>query len=100
MLHLPPPQRRPGLLQGLGMLLSALVGAAVLIGMFTVGALLAAVLAGAVLLSAAGVALAMKLGWKPAVLRRAEAWRQAAERDQPLDGEYTVVRRGDDQSPR
>lgn len=91
MLSLPPPERSPSLLRGLGLLLSALIGLAVTIGMFTVGAVIVAVLGGLLLLAGAGVALALKLGWKPAVLRQAEAWQQAARREQPLDGEYKVV---------
>lgn len=96
---LPPPERRPSLLRGVGLLLSALVGLALTVGMFAVGAVLVAVLGGVLLLGGAGIALALKLGWKPALLRQAEAWQRTARRDQPLDGEYTVVGRSD-QEPR
>ena len=92
---LPPPEPRPSLLRGLGILASALVGAAVLVGIFTIGAMLAVVLGGVLLIGGAGLALALKLGWKPSLLRQAEQWQRAAQREQPLDGEYTVVGRGD-----
>lgn len=100
MQSLPPPERRPGLLQGVGLLLSALVGLAVTVGLFAVGAVVVAILGGLLLLVGGGIALALKLGWKPALLRQAEAMRQRSQREQPLDGEYTVVGRNDDESRR
>lgn len=93
MQSLPSPKRRPSLLQGLGMLLSALIGLALTVGMFAVGTVLVAIVGGLLLLAGGGIALALRLGWKPAILRQAAAWQQSARRDQPLDGEYTVVER-------
>jgi hypothetical protein len=98
MQSLPPPERRPSLLQGFGVLLSALLGLALTVGMFAVGAVLVAVVGGMLLLTGAGIALALRLGWNPAILRQATAWPQSRRRDQPLDGEYTVIGRDDRES--
>lgn len=100
MQSLPPPERRPSLLHGVGLMLSALIGLAVTVGLFAVGAVLLAVIGSALLLLGAGVALALKLGWRPALLRQAEALRRQAQSrsragQPPLDGEYTVMGRGE-----
>ncbi len=99
MQSLPPPERRPSLLQGIGLMLSAMLALAVTVGMFAVGAVLVAVIGSLLLLVGAGVAVALKLGWRPAILRQAEVWQRQARtqsrQGQPLDGEYKVVERGD-----
>jgi hypothetical protein len=86
-------------LQGLGLLLSALMGLAVTMGLFAVGAVLVAVIGGILLLAGAGLALALKLGWRPALLRQAETLRRQAQsrtgHQPPLDGEYTVMGRAE-----
>lgn len=96
---LPPPERRSGFLQRVGLWLSGLIGLGLLAATFALGTMLLIALLAAGLLVGLGLALALKLGWKPAVLRQAEAWRRAEARERPLEGDYTVIPRGEE-SPR
>lgn len=97
---LPPPARRSRWFHRIGLWLSGLVGAGLLVALAALGAMVALVIAVILALLAAALMLALRLGWRPAVLRQAEAWQQAASRNQPLEGDFTVVPREDASSHR